>query len=291
MISDMSNSKRSISGARLAAVAIDLDGTALRGDSTMSERTVAALRSCADAGIAVLLCTGRSPVAAEPFRSSIGATGPMVFYNGAAVIDGGKGTVLAATLLAADVCAYCVEIARERDVHFHGFLPGDRLVYERERPETEKYRKRTGLRGEILDLRALFERGGAGANGLIKGMFIAEGSILDRIQAALDERFGGRIYRAKSDPTFLEVMAAGVSKGAALGVALSLRGIEREATIAFGDAENDMPLLRAAGFGVAVANAAQAVRNAADDVAPSNEEDGVAVYLERLLADRGAAGL
>jgi hypothetical protein len=117
-------------------------------------------------------------------------------------------------------------------------------------------------------------------------MFIAEGAVLDRIQAALDERFEGRIYRAKSDPTFLEIMAAGVSKGAALGVALSLRGIDREATIAFGDAENDIPLLEAAGFGVAVANAAQAVRKAADDVAPSNEEDGVAIYLERLLVGR-----
>lgn len=270
----------------MAAVAIDLDGTTLRRDSTMSERTAAVLRSCVEDGIAVLLCTGRSPVSAEPFRKAIGATGPMVFYNGATVIDAGRGTVLAASLLSAEVCAYCVELARSQDVHFHGFLPGDRLVYERERAETEKYRNRTGLRGEVMDLAALFAEGSEGSGGLIKGMFIADGVVLDRIQVALDERFGGRIYRAKSDPTFLEVMAAGVSKGAALAVALSRRGIPREATIAFGDAENDIPLLAAAGFGVAVSNAHAAVREAADAVTLSNEEDGVADFLERLRASQ-----
>jgi Cof subfamily protein (haloacid dehalogenase superfamily) len=272
-------SKRSIEGSAVRAVAIDLDGTALHGDFSMSERTVRALRSCTEKGIAVILCTGRSPVAAERFRSAIGATGPMVFYNGAVVIDAGRGDLLAATLLDADICAYCVGLARRLDVHFHGFLPGDRLVYDRHRSESERYENRTGLVGEAVDLESLFERG---ERGFIKGMFIAEGEILDRIRAELDDRFGGRIYRAKSDPTFLEVMTAGVSKGAALKTALSIRGIAREATIAFGDGENDIPLLAEAGFGVAMANAHPAVLKAADAVAPSNEEDGVASFLERL---------
>jgi Cof subfamily protein (haloacid dehalogenase superfamily) len=279
-------SRRSIDGEAVRAVAIDLDGTTLHGDSTMSQRTIEVLRACVEKGIAVLLCTGRSPVSAERFRAAIGATGPMVFYNGAVVIDAGKGTVLASTLMDAEICAYCVELARKQDVHFHGFLPGDRLVYDRRRPETDKYEKRTGLVGEVVDLASLFVPGGAGTSGLIKGMFIADGAILDRIQASLDDRFGSRIYRAKSDPTFLEVMTAGVSKGAALRVALSLRGIQKEATIAFGDAENDIPLLEAAGFGVAVANAHAAVRKTADAVAPSNEEDGVASFLEKLCLHR-----
>jgi len=267
----------------IRALALDLDGTSLLPDSTMGERTIAALRGCLDRGIAVLLCTGRSPVAAEPFRKAIGAEGPMVFYNGAAVIDAPSGKLLAGTLLAADIAAACVSIARREDLHFHTFLQDDRLVYDRHRAEAEAYRLRTGLIGTETDMGALFSEGGEGVSGCIKGMFIAEADKLDPIQDELDARFGGRIYRARSHSTFLEVMAAGVSKGAALRLALELRGLSPAETLALGDAENDLPMLEAAGYAVAPANATDAVRSRAHRVVASNVEEGPARFIEEFL--------
>lgn len=267
----------------LRAVAVDLDGTTLKNDSTMGQRTVAALRACAEKGIAVLIATGRSPVAAEPFRAAMGAVGPMVFYNGAAVIDVPSGRLLAGTLLEAEIAAGCVELALRRGLHFHAFLPGDRLVHGGFRPEADAYQARTGLRGEAVDLSALFVPGGTGEGGCIKGMFIAEGEVLEEVRRELLDRFGGRIYAARSHASFLEVMAAGVSKGHALTVALGLRGISSAETLAFGDAENDLPMAEAAGTFVATANAAEGVRRKAHTVVASNEEEGPAAYLEALL--------
>jgi len=118
-------------------------------------------------------------------------------------------------------------------------------------------------------------------------MFIADGENLELAKRAVDARFGTRVYRAKTTETFLEVMNNGVSKGNALGVALSLRGMETSGCVAFGDAENDLTLLQAAGWGVAMANADPDLKKKADDIALSNIEDGVADYIERLFAAHG----
>jgi hydroxymethylpyrimidine pyrophosphatase-like HAD family hydrolase len=114
-------------------------------------------------------------------------------------------------------------------------------------------------------------------------MFMAEEGKLDLVEKELDRRFGGRVYRARSYSTFLEVMAAGVSKGHALKLALKLRGIDPAATLAIGDGENDLPMLAAVGFSAAPANAAEDVRRAAQVVIGSSADEGPARFLEDLL--------
>ncbi len=267
----------------IRAVAVDLDGTTLLPDFTMGDRTVRVLRAYLDRGIPVIISTGRSPVSAEPFRAAIGTTGPMVFYNGAVVIDAPSATVLAGTLLAGDIAAACAQLGREMDVYFHTFLPGDRLVCDGERREAKIYEERTQVRAERADLHALFRSGGPQEAGCIKGMFMAEEGKLDLVEKELDRRFGGRVYRARSYSTFLEVMAAGVSKGHALKLALKLRGIDPAATLAIGDGENDLPMLAAVGFSAAPANAAEDVRRAAQVVIGSSADEGPARFLEDLL--------
>lgn len=235
----------------------------------------------------VLFATGRSPVAAAGFRDAIGCRGPMVFYNGAAVIDLPAGTVLASTPVAPEVIARCAQLARGDDLHFQAFVAGDRLLYEREGPEADQYFRRTGLRGSIVDLVDLASERNGSRPLFLKCMFIADSARLDRVSKELEALFGGTIYRARSHATLLEVMAAGVSKGNALRVALSLRGIAPEHVIAFGDAENDIPMLEAVGWGVAVGHVSAAVQAAADDTTPSATECGVAAYLEQKLGIDG----
>jgi hypothetical protein len=273
----------SIETNSIKALALDLDGTILHTDATLSERTASVLRGAMAQGIQVLIVTGRSPRAARGFIASIGATGPMVFYNGATVMDLPSLALKAATLLSPDIARGCVEIARQRDIHFHIFLSDDRLIYERHRPEAEQYAQRTGLYGEEQDLWTLLSEGGEASGGCIKGMFIAEAPVLDSLQVELDRRFNGRLYRARSHSTFLEVMAPGVSKGNGLRIALALRGIEPGQTMAFGDAENDIPMLEAAGIAVVPENATEEVKKMATLVVPSNDQDGPAQLLEDLL--------
>lgn len=270
--------------SRLRAVAVDLDGTALLPDSTFSERTLRAFKRCGEGGIQVLIATGRSPSSAERFRAVLGVEGPMIYYNGAAVVDAPSGKILASTPVPTDVIAGCLEIAREQDLHFQAFLSDERLVCRDVRQESVMYRDHTGLQGEAVDFDELLSRTGPAAPTFIKGMYIAEPERFPPAEAAIDARFGTRVYRARTYRTFLEIMNNGVSKGNALKIALKLRGVECGDCVAFGDAENDGPLLEAAGWGVAMANASPSLKKAADDIALSNVEDGVAAYIETLLA-------
>jgi hypothetical protein len=145
------------------------------------------------------------------------------------------------------------------------------------------YRNHTGLQAEAVDFDELLRATGADAPQFIKCMFIAEPDRFEPVERAIDARFGTRVYRARTYRTFLEVMNNGVSKGNALKVALGLRGIESDECVAFGDAQNDGPMLAEAGWGVAMENADPVLKKMADDIAGTNAEDGLAAYLETLL--------
>jgi hypothetical protein len=104
------------------------------------------------------------------------------------------------------------------------------------------------------------------------------------------ERFDGRLWVTKSLPKFLEFATLGVSKGSGLEFLAERLRFSRERTIAFGDGENDVELVEWAGYGIAVANAHERVKGAADWICPAAAEEGVAQVLEALLdSRRGAA--
>jgi Cof subfamily protein (haloacid dehalogenase superfamily) len=272
---------------KIKALALDLDGTILRPDSTLSGRMVSALRACMDRGIRAILCTGRSVEAAESYRAALGAEGPMVYYNGAEVVDMPGQRVLDAVLLAPDMAEYCIDLSRRRGVYFQMFLPGneedprDILITECSGERLEMYRKRTGLNVVFGDLKDALVT--LGHKRCIKAMFLAEAPVLDTLKARLEKQFSRRIYLARSYETFLEVMAGGVSKGRGLEKALEYRGLSPGEVLAFGDEENDLPLFKAAGFSAAPANAKEEVRAAADLVIGPNSEDGAAAFLEEVI--------
>ena len=100
------------------------------------------------------------------------------------------------------------------------------------------------------------------------------------------ERFAGRLYISKSLPYFLEFASPEVTKAAGLDFLAERLGFSRERTVAFGDGENDIELVDWAGYGVAVENADERVKEVADFICPSVEEEGVAQVLEAYLDSR-----
>lgn len=267
----------------IKALAIDLDGTSLRSDSVMSPRTQDALKACLSRGIKVLISTGRSPVAAKPFSDALALDGPMVFYNGAAVIDLPSGKIVKSSLLSGECSRFCVELAEKHDVHFHAFLTDHNLVYAKQRAESDAYEKRTGLQGIKTDMRALFGKDGKAAAGCIKGMFVGEDAALTLVQKELKQHCTVEVYCARSHVTYLEVMSSSVSKGIALKQALELRGLSAAETIAFGDSENDLPMAEVAACFYAPENALPVVKEKALSVFPTNDEDGLAWFLEHFI--------
>ncbi|MDR1420348.1 MAG: HAD hydrolase family protein [Treponema sp.] len=289
-------SPRILDPKNVRAIALDLDGTALLPGNTFSPRTVKVLKACMEKGIAVIIATGRAVDAAEKYRAAIGTEGPMVYFNGAEVVDMPSRKLLSAALLDREAAVFCAELSRSMGVHFQVFLPGragkagpvldaEILLVEKESPEAEMYRGHTGLvpvTGDIVEALSA-----PGCTGCIKGMFIAEPALHGVISGKIAGRFGNGVAVMRTYPTFLEVMNPGVSKGEGLKTALFSRGVDPSRTVALGDEENDLSMFAAAGFSAAPANARGSVREAADLVIGANSEDGAAVFLEELLSRRG----
>jgi hydroxymethylpyrimidine pyrophosphatase-like HAD family hydrolase len=289
----------------IKALALDLDGTILRPDTTLSGRMTGTLRACRERGVQLVICTGRSVGAAEPFRAALGAEGPMVYFNGAELVDMPGARILETTLLEAEAVEFCVDMARAMGIHYQVFLPAatevpaeaavpgaidtgtpgtppEVLMVERDGPEAELYRRRTGLVPVIGDIKKAIRA--PGVKGCVKGMFIAERAAQDTIRRELARRFGGRLYVAGTYAAFLEIMAAGVSKGRGLETVMRRRDLAAGEVLALGDEENDLPMFGAAGFSAAPASAGEKIRSAADRVFGGNAEDGAAAFLEELFS-------
>jgi Cof subfamily protein (haloacid dehalogenase superfamily) len=263
-------------GARvLRLAAIDLDGTLLRPDSTLSERSRATLGRAQAAGIRIVLVTARGPRSVRLIAAEAGLEGSAICSNGAISLDLASGEVVSTRPLAEAVAARLVTELRER-------LPGILFAAESEEITLERgfaawdWEPPPGTRyADGLELVA---------GPVAKLILRHDAHALDAIAEAARELAGDQASVTIPGPWTVEVSAAGVSKAAALAELCAELAIEPAEVIAFGDYPNDLPMLEWAGHAVAVANAHPDVLAVADEVTASNEDDGVAVVLERILA-------
>ena len=284
--------------AAIKALALDLDGTALLPDTSMGERTVQCLKRLKAGGREIIFCTGRAIESSCRYYSAVGADGPMVFFNGAEVAGipssstDGEIKVISSALMSLDAVDFGIDVARSMGVHFHIFLPPnsrpgvaggwEALLTEKQSPESEMYRRHTGITPVIADLKTVIAN--PDVKGCVKAMFIADPSLLEEIRGKMLARFGAAIYTARSFPTFLEIMSAGVNKGEGLKTVMRCRGLKPEEVIAFGDEENDLPMFSVAGFSAAPSSAKEKVRQEADFIFGSNAEEGLAAFLEEMFS-------
>jgi Cof subfamily protein (haloacid dehalogenase superfamily) len=271
----------------IKALAFDLDGTLLRTDKVLSERTLAALRGCQSRGIKLILATGRAVEAGEVYRKLIGSEGPQVYYNGAEVVDMPGGKCIFSRYVDTEPIGYAASLAAEMGVYFQIYFPagtlgdGEILMANKLGEESEYYRRTSGVQAIAGDLAASLSA--PGVSQIIKGLFITDGEHQKKLRAVLTERYGKSVYLVNSSPIYLEILANGVSKGVGLAYALKYLGLKAANAVVFGDEENDLPMFAAAGFSAAPANAKPPVLEAASFHIPSNDEDGVAAFLEEKL--------
>jgi Cof subfamily protein (haloacid dehalogenase superfamily) len=271
----------------IKALVFDLDGTLLAPGAILTERTLKAVQSCAKKGLEIILATGRAVEASEKYRAPIGAVGPMVYFNGAIVADMPENKILHTTLLAKEIAKFCLNLSLEKGVYFQLYVPGtplkpgQPLLAGKEDAQRDMYHRHTGILAELCDLDEVLAN--PELPGIIKGMFLAEPDILDKLRPIIEEHFGDNVYVVRSTATFLEILNPGVSKGSGLDLALKHRGIMPEEAMVFGDEENDLPMFDHAGFSICPANAKDNVKAKADHIAGSNAEDGIAIFLEEVF--------
>jgi Cof subfamily protein (haloacid dehalogenase superfamily) len=260
-------------------VATDLDGTLVHSDGSITPRTRRALAGAEDAGVTVVFVTGRPLRWAREVFEHVGGHGLAIVSNGALVwdvagdrprvvrpIEPDTGLEVCAALRAAvPGTTYAVEtlagIALEPAfVERHPVPPGARRGRVEEIFDSPAVKLLA--RHEELGPQEFWDR--------------AEDVVGDRVEITWSSR-----------STLLEISAHDVTKASTLGLLCRELGVEASDVVAFGDMPNDLPLLAWAGTSYAMANAHPTVLDAADRVAPSNDDDGVAQVLEMLL-DRPA---
>jgi hydroxymethylpyrimidine pyrophosphatase-like HAD family hydrolase len=261
-------------------VASDLDGTLLRPDETVSERTRHAIAAAQRAGITVVLVTGRPPRSLAPIAARIGLGGIAICANGAVVWDLDAGAMVDTSPLAAEAAAALVRGLREA-------IPGVLFAVELERGFGREAGWSDGslpAAPGALEADALQLVTGPVVKLLLRHPTLPFAEVARRAR----ETVGEDAVVTWAGTRVVEISAAGVTKAWALERLCARLGVQREEVVAVGDMENDLAMLAWAGHAVAVANAQQDVLDAADEVTASNLDDGVAQVLERLVADRAA---
>lgn len=270
---------------RLDIVATDLDGTLLRPDLTVSDRTRTELARVRESGRQVVLVTGRPPRWMPPIVETTGHTGVAVCANGSVVVDLESEQIVSHHLLAGDLLAeVCSVVRRElgEDAAFGveiapvGPMSGSALVHEPTFLPTALAQTVTASLDELLgcaDTVKLLARG--------SGPVDATADIAARVSA--DVHHLVTVSHSSRTHQLLEIAPAGVTKATGLAALVAQWGGIPSSVVAFGDMPNDIPMLQWAGWAVAVASAHPSVLAVADEVVADPAEDGPAAWLAHRL--------
>jgi hydroxymethylpyrimidine pyrophosphatase-like HAD family hydrolase len=262
-------------GESPALVATDLDGTIVRQDGTISARTVAAFARVVAAGAGFVLVTGRPPRVMRSIAAAFGNRGTAICANGAIAYDMATEEVVPRHLIPAAVLAEAAAVLRAA-------IPGIGIGVE----YPDGYAADPAYQAATWDLNSSIRRlpdaelfGHPGSKLLGRHFDYSCDDLLGLAGPALN----GLLNVTHSNANGLvEASALGVSKATVVAEIAAEHGIGPESVLAFGDMPNDLPLLTWAGISCAVANAHPQVLAAATHVIGSNDDDGVAEYLEAL---------
>ena len=260
-------------------VASDIDGTLIRTDGTLSPRTITVLDQLYSRGVPTVLVTGRPVRWLSQLYDQMVEPLPAVCANGAVVYDPDTDEILRAAPLSVDLLADVTRQLREA-------VPDVTLAVEVEDGRSFWYEEKWPLHWDSEDnkIRVLTSPEELTSAPAVKLLARSASYGPDDFAALVSRTLGGIAEATHSSSSALvEISAAGVTKAAGLAWFCERDGLTAEEVVAFGDMPNDLPLLAWAGRSVAMGNAHPALREIADEVTLTNDEDGVAVYLEKLF--------
>ena len=259
------------------AVAFDLDDTLLRDDLTISSRTMKTLRILAASGVHIIPASGRAQLSMKSFVDQIGCSSMYIACNGAEIWDGHTHALLKAERFSVSLGKEIAAFGREHACYSQTY-DGDTFYYNVESEWSRRYAAASMLHGvQVGDLESFIQEP---RNKIL--MMDDEAKIASMLTEA-QASFAGRASVTCSKPWFLEFNPINATKGIALSFVTDTLGLTLSDIIAFGDGLNDLSMLKAAGRGVLMANGRDSLRSECDDFCPSNQEDGVAVYLENVF--------
>ena len=261
---------------------LDVDGTLLNDEREISKRTLAALLKVQQMGVRIVLASGRPTYGLMPLAKTLelGNYGGFVLsYNGCQIIKAQNGEILFERRINPEMLPYLEKKARKNGFAIFTYHD-DTLITDS--PDNE-YIKNEAL---LNNLKIIKEDEFSTAIDFApcKCMLVSDKEkALIGLEQHWEKRLAGTLDAFRSEPYFLEVVPCGVNKANTFGALLEHLGVTREEVIAVGDGVCDVTMLQLAGMGVAMGHSQDSVKVCADYVTASNEEDGVALAVEKLI--------
>ena len=259
-------------------LALDIDGTLTNSQKQISPKTKQALMEAQQKGLRLILASGRPTDGVRPLAKQLEMEkygGFILSYNGARVIDLSNEQVVYEKTLAPEIIPVIGELAHKYKIGVLTYVDGAVIT---ETPEDPYIQLEARING--LPLKGVENFAKAVTEKEPKCLMTGDGEYMGKIEPEIAAALGNlSVYR--SEAYFIEIMPENIDKAVSLEKLCEYVGVTREQLAACGDGYNDMPMIRYAGLGIAMANAKEPVREAADVITLSNDEDGIAAALEK----------
>jgi Cof subfamily protein (haloacid dehalogenase superfamily) len=261
-------------------IALDMDGTLLKEDKTISKETFKAIQRAKAKGVKVVLTTGRPIDGVKRYLKELDLINDddyVISYNGAFIQNTKTKEVIAETLMSLDDIDYLYKLSQQLKVNIHALTDSSCI--------TPKWSKYSQVEADINAIPLDFvDFNNINKNTtIVKIMFIDEPEHLSKVIDKLPSEVYEKYSVLRSAPYFLEFLDKSVNKGAGVGLLANKLGIKPEEVICVGDAGNDIHMIQFAGLGVAMGNAFPEIKEVADYITLSNEENGVAHVIDKFV--------
>ncbi len=260
---------------RYKLIAIDMDGTLLDDNHQVPLKNKETITRFAKQGINFILASGRPYQSLYPYTNELEVYLPLVSANGSIVKCPLTESIYHKSDLPYDLAKEILAYARDNDFSASIYFEDDIITSSQELADV--HFELEGLEVELDENYKL-------NHPPVKIVIFGEADSITRVYSDLADRYENRLYVTRSDDRCVEVMNLEVSKGNALKYMMDRMNIDPEEVIAIGNQFNDLAMFEVAGLAIAMGNSPQGVKDAADFVTKSNEDNGVAYALEKFLA-------
>lgn len=264
-------------------IALDLDDTLLNDNREIPENTILALRKCVEKGIYVVLCSGRAEDGILPFVRKLEIAGTqagkfLIAINGCSVFDLHSRTQIYKKIVPTEVLLHCDDEAEKMGLDSEIYTP-DTIFYAKETKWTRLDVDLCHLKGEVVkDYKKLLEKGSC------KMLIPGEPEKLIILQEKLKKDLGEKAVIFTSKPYFLEILPPNCGKGEAISWLANHIGIDIKNCMGFGDSMNDESMIKLCGYGIAMENGLDYIKNIADFVTEKdNNHGGVGDFIEKYV--------
>lgn len=258
-------------------IAMDLDDTLLDNQQRVSPRACETIRKAVAGGVTVTIATGRMFCSAMQYAEQLALDVPLITYNGSLIKSSRSKEVFLHHTIPKELAREILAVFGKNHWYIQSYID-DVLYVENLDEDARMYERLAGVKAVPVGEKLFQPEGNP-----TKLLAIREPAEIKRMHEIVKQEFGDAIYVTNSKANYLEIMNPAVNKGRALAYLAERLNIKQAEVMAVGDSNNDLDMIRYAGFGVAMGNASDKVKACAQAVTCANEEDGVAAAIEKYV--------